>query len=403
MEFGAIKNDLFLYEFSSRTLIPKMAGLYIHIPFCRKLCYYCDFHFTVSFKQKKRVLDSIGRELIQRKEEFIDNELSTIYFGGGTPSILSSEEINNFIEIIEKNYKISSDVEITIETNPDDLTRSYLSDVKQHTPINRLSIGVQSFNDHFLKLMNRRHSAKEALKCIVDSQEEGFGNINIDLIYGIPGMTLNDFKEDLETFSKLKIPHLSAYHLSIEPKTVFAHYQKRGKIKIITEEESLKQFEFLIRFLSNLGYEHYEISNFALPNAYSKHNLGYWTGQPYLGVGPSAHSFKATQRRWNVSVNSKYCDEIERGGEGGFEIEFIDMETSFHDYLITALRTKWGIHLETINTKFGDRLLQHIYSASKKFIDEGLLINQKGNIYLSNKGKLIADYIIREMMLEKKS
>lgn len=380
-----------------------MAGLYIHIPFCRKLCYYCDFHFTVSFKEKQRVLDAIGCELILRKEEFDENEFSTIYFGGGTPSILSSKEINNFIDIIEKNYKISADAEITIETNPDDLTPSYLSEVKQNTPVNRLSIGVQSFNDLSLKLMNRRHSAKEAFECIKEAQNIGFENINIDLIYGIPGMTLNDLKEDLGTFSNLHIPHLSAYHLSIEPKTVFAHYQEKGKIKVISEEESLKQFDFLIQFISNLGYEHYEISNFALPNAYSKHNLGYWTGEPYLGVGPSAHSFRGNQRRWNVSVNSKYCSEIEKGGESFFEIEFIDMETSFQDYLITALRTKWGINLETIKTKFGDNILQHTNSTAKKFIDEGLLINQDEIICLSKKGKLIADFIIREMMLEKKS
>ena len=376
-----------------------MAGIYIHIPFCRKLCYYCDFHFTVSLKQKQQVLNAIGSELILRKNEFAKTKFNTIYFGGGTPSILSAKEINSYIKIIENNYLLKPETEITLEANPDDLTLGYLKDLKRSTSINRLSIGVQSFNNRFLELMNRRHTGDEAFQSIEKAHKCGFENITIDLIYGIPGMSLKDWEESLDIFSNLKVPHLSAYHLSIEPKTVFDHYRKKGIMNPIDEDESTKQFEYLMQFASEHGYDHYEISNFALPDYHSKHNIGYWTGEPYLGVGPSAHSFNLNQRRWNVSNNVKYWEEIEKGGEDFYSVELIDRMTAYHDYLITALRTKWGINTKMIEDKFGKNILQQLNSTSKKFIIADLLITQGGTIFLSNKGKLVADYIIREMMI----
>lgn len=378
-----------------------MAGIYLHIPFCRKLCYYCDFHFTVSMKQKQRVLDAIKIELDHCIDEFSGVQFSTIYFGGGTPSILTPDEINSFLEIINKKYNIKPEPEITIEANPDDLTNEYIKNIKRNTPINRLSIGVQSFNDDFLKLMNRRHSADEAISCVINSHEAGFDNINIDLIYGIPGMHSETWIKSLKTFSGLQVPHLSAYHLSIEPKTVFAHYQKKGKLEPVSEDESTWQFEYLIEYITSLDFDHYEISNFALPGYYSKHNLAYWTGEPYLGVGPSAHSYFMDKRRWNVANNSKYCEEIENGREGYYEFEIIDRQTGFNDYLITALRTRWGISMDRIETNFGKELLQYTKIKASKFIDEGHLTLKNNLICLSDKGKLIADYIIREMMLIK--
>jgi len=376
-----------------------LAGLYLHIPFCRKVCYYCDFHFTVSFKQKQRVLDAIKKELILRNEEFQSISFDSLYFGGGTPSVLNQEEWVELFQCIHLHYKIQSTAEITIEANPDDLTNNYLQELKENTPINRLSIGVQSFDDRFLKLMNRRHTAGEAMESIKRAVKAGFRNINIDLIYGIPGMTADIWKYNLQVFSELNIPHLSAYHLTIEPRTVFAYYQKRGRLDIIPEEESSEQFEYLMNFLSDLGYDHYEISNFALPEYYSRHNLGYWTGEPYLGAGPSAHSYYNKQRRWNISNNTKYCDEIENGGENYFTVEEINDRIAYHDYLITAMRTKWGINLEDIRTRFGEQIFQHVNMSAIKFKAENLLIQQQDYLILSKRGKLIADYIIREMML----
>ena len=376
-----------------------MAGIYIHIPFCRKLCYYCDFHFTVSLKNKSSVLKAIGRELELRKEEFSQSWFNTIYFGGGTPSILSINEINCLIEKIYQHYKILANPEVSFEVNPDDLNQKYLYQLKNNTMINRLSIGVQSFNDAILKFMNRRHTAEEAYSCIKNARSIGFKNINIDLIYGIPGMGLDDWKKNLKTFTKLNIPHLSAYHLSIEPKTVFAHLQKKGMITPITERESSQQFDYLMKVTFEKGYDHYEISNFAFPDHYSKHNIGYWTGEPYLGIGPSAHSFNGKLRRWNISNNTQYVELLEKGENTYYQSEEIDQATSFHDYLITALRTKWGINLQKIEQQYGIEFVRHIEQSSMKFFNENLLINQNGNIFLSNKGKLIADYIIREMMI----
>jgi oxygen-independent coproporphyrinogen III oxidase len=376
-----------------------MAGLYIHIPFCRQLCYYCDFHFTVSLKWKDRLIDSLCTEIESRKNEYAELVFDTIYFGGGTPSILSVKEILKIFDSIQKNCATNGSPEITFEANPDDLSENYLFDLKNYTPINRLSIGVQSFNDADLKLMNRRHTAQEAIDCIDRSKKTGFSNMNIDLIYGIPGMIISTWQNNLEIFEKLDIPHLSAYHLTFEPKTVFSHYLKKGLIAPIHEELSIRQFEMLIGLTESFGYDHYEISNFAKEGFYSQHNLGYWTDKPYIGIGPSAHSYLSGQRRWNVSVNAKYCEALEQNSNDYFESETIDIKTAYNDYLLTSLRTKWGIDKDLIKAKFGDPFLTSCNNSSIKFLSNNTLLEEKQKLFLSKKGILIADYVISEMMI----
>jgi oxygen-independent coproporphyrinogen-3 oxidase len=374
-----------------------VAGFYIHIPFCRKLCYYCDFHFTVSLKDKSKLIEALNLEIRQRRDEYKDAIFETIYFGGGTPSVLSIGEVLSIYKNIIENYQISPFPEITFESNPDDLSTDYLNDLKLYTPINRLSIGVQSFNDKDLKLMNRRHTAIEAVESIERSGKVGFNNINVDLIYGVPGMTINTWLSNLEKFKDLDVRHLSAYHLTFEPKTVFSHYQKKGKLKPINEQNSVRQFELLIRFAEDNGYEHYEISNFAKDGSYSKHNLSYWTGMPYIGVGPSSHSFREHERRWNISNNTKYCNSI-LNNTLYFEKEVIDLQTSYNDYVLTALRTKWGTSKKFILETYGEKIYTHFLNSIETFVKDAVLFEEEDHLILSKKGIFIADYVISELM-----
>lgn len=376
-----------------------LAGLYLHIPFCRKLCYYCDFHFTVSLNRKEQLIHALCKELADRSEETGEDPFGTIYFGGGTPSVLSIAEIVKLFEVIYKNYQIEASPEITFESNPDDLNEEYLDNLKKYTPITRLSIGIQSFIDRDLSFLNRRHTAAEAMQSVKRSKKAGFSNLNIDLIYGIPGMSDEEWQKNLDTFRQLDIPHLSAYHLGIEPKTVFGHYQKKGKIKPVNEEASLKQFELLMDFAGHNGYDHYEISNFARTGFYSKHNLGYWTGEPYLGFGPSAHSFSRQQRRWNISNNTSYCESIENKGTGYFETEEIDLNKAYNEYILTSLRTKWGIDTGYILQTFGPEYRKSCKQGAQKFILQGILLRDRQKYWLSRKGILMADHVIRELIV----
>jgi oxygen-independent coproporphyrinogen-3 oxidase len=326
-------------------------------------------------------------------------EFDTIYFGGGTPSILSVKELISIFEVIYRNFKIAQNPEITFEANPDDLTKIYLTDLRNHTPINRLSIGVQSFNRTELMLMNRRHTAKESIESIERSKKAGFTNINIDLIYGIPGMDIKTWQDNLEIFKSMDVVHLSAYHLSFEPKTVFSYYLRKGKLNPVAEDLSVKQFEMLISFAENNGYDHYEISNFAKEGFCSKHNIGYWTGKPYIGIGPSAHSYLMNKRRWNISNNTKYCEALLQNSSEYFESEIIDNQTAYNEYLLTSLRTKWGIDKSLINTRFGSCFFSLCYKAADRFLKNGTLLEENGHLFLSKKGILIADYVISEMMV----
>lgn len=376
-----------------------MSGFYIHIPFCRKLCYYCDFHFTVSLKEKDRLIDALMLEIQERKKEFKDELFETIYFGGGTPSILQTDELVRIFNGIYNNFNVISDPEVTFEANPDDLSNEYLADLKKYTPISRLSIGVQSFNDNDLQLMNRRHNAHEAIESIVRSRVAGFNNINIDLIYGVPGMTAELWQKNLDTFKILNLEHLSAYHLTFEPKTVFSHYVKKDKIKPVDEDTSVMQYELLLDFAHKNGYDHYEISNFAREGFYSKHNLAYWTGKTYLGIGPSAHSYFQKQRRYNIRNNSEYIRSLIQGNTDHFETESISKQTSYNEYILISLRTKWGVNKQLLCNNFGESYLAGFNTYSERFFADGTLISDQDNVFLSPKGKFIADYVISELMV----
>jgi oxygen-independent coproporphyrinogen III oxidase len=375
-----------------------VAGLYLHIPFCRKLCYYCDFHFTVSFKNKARLVKALVAELKERAAELSGEKAETLYFGGGTPSVLSLEELTELFETIYTYYTIADEAEVTFEANPDDLDNNYLLNLRQYTPVNRLSIGIQSFSDNDLVFLNRRHTALEAKKAIERAKECGFSNLNVDLIYGIPGMSAETWVNNLETFAQLDVPHLSAYHLTIEPKTVFGYYKKKGKLAPIGEDLSLKQFELLTDFMQQKGYDHYEISNFALPGMYSKHNLGYWTGKTYLGFGPSAHSFSGRKRRWNIANNTTYCGLLENQRNDYFDEEEIDTDKAYNEYILTSLRTMWGINLKYIRETFGPSYLETCLQGCQPFIDQGNLLKHEEQLTLSRKGMFIADYIIAALM-----
>ncbi|MDP4207468.1 MAG: radical SAM family heme chaperone HemW [Bacteroidota bacterium] len=372
-----------------------MNGIYIHIPFCKKVCYYCDFHFSVSLKLKDRLLDCLAKEIEMRKDYFHSPNVDTIYFGGGTPSVLTPQEIERLLDCIHRHFNVSANAEITLEANPDDLTTDYLQSIKK-LGINRLSIGIQSFFDDDLKWMNRRHTAQEAERCIKLAQDTGLTNMNIDLIYGLPQLSAERWAQNLEKFFLFNIPHLSAYHLTIEPKTVLGHYKKKGKLNEIGEEESLLQYSMLIDKMKRNGYEHYEISNFCKDGMFSRHNTNYWQGGKYLGAGPSAHSYDGTARRWNLSVNQQYIEAIEQG-KIYFEDEQLGVNERFNDYLLTGLRTIWGVDLRIVRESFGEKYLRHIQQELSKFANTGYMILEEEHLRLSDNGMFVSDRIISDL------
>jgi oxygen-independent coproporphyrinogen-3 oxidase len=376
-----------------------MAGFYIHIPFCRKVCYYCDFHFVASLKSKDNVLKAIIKEIELRSNDWKNETFETIYFGGGTPSILSIEEIVQISKIIRDNYNIKSYPEFTLEANPDDLTRNYLQSLKQNTDVNRLSIGIQSFNDDILKYMNRRHTDLQAIESVKNAQKAGFENITIDLIYGVPGLQNKEWESTVHASLDLKIQHLAAYHLSIEPKTVFGVMQKQKKMNPVAEEISLAQYKFLVDKMREAGYEHYEISNFAHNKMYSKHNTSYWKNVPYIGIGPSAHSFDGNKRRWNISNNSQYSNCLLNSFENYFEEENLTTDEKFNDYILTSLRTMWGANLDYINENYGKKYSDYCKSVlSKREIAKDVEVYSQ-NFRIKEKSWLIADYLMSEFFM----
>jgi len=372
-----------------------LAGIYIHIPYCRKVCFYCDFHFTASFKDVTPVLASITRELEERKNYLQGEQIDTIYFGGGTPSAIEFNQIESVLNTIYQNYSIAPNPEITLEANPDDLHPTYFTNIK-NIGINRLSIGVQSFLERDLKWMNRRHSAEKSLESVKFAQKQGFENINIDLIYGIPGLSNEEWKYNLHQFFELGIPHLSAYHLTIEPKTVFGVRKKRGELIETPEDESVEQFNILLEETAKKGYHHYEISNFALAGRYSKHNLSYWKNNTYLGVGPSAHSFNGISRRWNTKLHREYISNVGTG-EAYFEEEILTIQEKYNDYILTNLRTMWGVDINKIRNNFGESFIHDLMNTSAKYND--FLNIENETIKLNSKGKFIADRIASEFFV----
>ena len=378
-----------------------MNGIYIHIPFCKKVCYYCDFHFTVSFQQRDEILNAIIKEIDLRKDYLPSHRIETIYLGGGTPSVLHVDEIGKILNQIRKFFTTNDDAEITLEANPDDLSEAYLRDLG-NLGINRLSIGVQSFFDQDLQWMNRRHNADEAIRSIKISQDCGFHNLNVDLIYGIPGLTNERWLQNLDLFMTLNVPHLSAYHLSIEPKTVFGYYKRKGRLTEIGEDESLAHYEILTNTMRSNQYQHYEISNFCKDGKIARHNTNYWKLGNYLGIGPSAHSFNGTSRQWNKAVNTSYIKALGKG-ELCYEMEVLTENDKFNDYLITGLRTMWGIDKVEIKEKFGDLYLQHLEKELTKFDGMGYLQTSNDRIKLTESGMFVSDKIVAEIFYDKTS
>jgi oxygen-independent coproporphyrinogen-3 oxidase len=373
-----------------------MSGIYIHIPFCKKACTYCDFHFSTSLKYVDEMVDAICLEIVKKKDRITD-QVGTIYFGGGTPSILPAKHFEKIFNTITKNFSVSSDAEITIEANPDDLTGAKISELRQ-LPVNRFSIGIQSFFEEDLIWMNRAHNAIEAETCIKRSQDAGFENLSLDLIYGYPLLTDSKWLQNINKAIEFETPHISAYSLTVEPKTALANAIKRGKDIPLNDEQSASQFLTLIDKLKEGGFEHYEISNFAKPGKYAVHNTNYWRGVTYLGIGPSAHGFNGNVRYLNVANNAAYLSSMELG-KIPETIEELDLYDRFNEYVMTSLRTMWGTSLHKIEHEFGKFFLADTLKTMKSFIDRQWLIHEDNHLKLTTDGKLFADYIASELFL----
>jgi oxygen-independent coproporphyrinogen III oxidase len=373
-----------------------MAGIYIHIPFCKKLCSYCDFYHIITQAENRSYVDTLIKEASIRREYLGNEKVSTIYIGGGTPSVLSPEEIETILDI-RKLFKVDENCEITIELNPDDIDRDYLQGLKD-MGVNRVSLGIQSWRDSDLKLMNRRHNAAQAATALEQTLKSGFDNVTIDLIYGIPGMTTADWSSNLDISFSYDIKHLSAYHLTIEPGTVFGKMKEKGMLSELDEDESSAQFHLLIEKALSAGFIHYEISNLGKPGYFSIHNSNYWKQVSYLGLGPSAHSFNGYSRQWNVRDVKKYIKAVDSGSLL-FEREELDKKTRFNEYIMTSLRTMWGIDLDYVEKAFDKEGYDYVVNLSGKMIDYGLMKQENKTLVLTNQGKMISDNIISELML----
>ncbi|RKD92283.1 radical SAM family heme chaperone HemW [Mangrovibacterium diazotrophicum] len=373
-----------------------MAGIYIHIPFCKTKCHYCDFYKSTDFASRPDFLSALKIEIQSRTNELSDEKIESIYFGGGTPSVLKVSEISAILDQIFNNYPVAEDVEITMECNPDDLSAAFLSELRK-SPVNRLSIGTQSFNDQDLKSMNRRHNGNQAITAVKLAQESGFSNISIDLIYGLPNQMLEQWKLNVEQAIQLNVSHISAYHLTYHEGTVFYDYLKTGKIKELPDELSFDQFKLLKAALENAGFEHYEISNFAKSGLYSRHNRAYWQRKSYLGFGPSAHSFDLKTRRWNVSSLRKYLQAFELNTPY-WENEILTEQDKYNDYVITSLRTIWGISDQYLEDHFQGRFHDHFKQEAKKFIASHHLAFDDGSYKLNREGLFISDKIMEQLL-----
>lgn len=372
--------------------------IYFHIPFCKQACHYCDFHFSTSLQYKDELLQALQQEIKLRADELTDKTIPSIYFGGGTPSLLTADEIQQLIGEVAAHFEIAADAEITLEANPDDLDKAKVQALR-HTPINRFSIGIQSFYDEDLRWMNRAHQAAEGEDAIKRVQDAGFENITADLIYGYPLLTDAKWKSNMEKLIPLAIPHISSYAMTVEQKTALAHFIRNGKTAPMQETQSAEQMQMMIETLTTHGFEHYEISNFAKNGQYAKHNTSYWQGKHYLGIGPSAHSFNGHSRSWNIANNARYIEGI-TAGKPHYQAEQLTDEDRFNEYIMTALRTMWGIDLEKITTDFGTDYHKHLLTNVQPFIDrQEVELRADRYLILSSKGKLLADYIASELFL----
>lgn len=378
-----------------------MSGIYIHIPFCKQACNYCDFHFSTSMKKKEDMVLAIAKEIAMRKNELefpdstrIDNQIETIYFGGGTPSVLTNDEINFLISEVYKNYKVVDNPEITLEANPDDLSAERIFELSK-SPINRLSIGIQSFFEDDLKMMNRAHNSEEAKKCLEEATKY-FDNISLDLIYGVPGMSNEKWKHNIETALSFGIPHISSYALTVEPKTALSKLIQTGKVAKPNDEVASAHFMILVETLEANGFIHYELSNFGKENYFSKNNSAYWLGKKYIGVGPSAHSYDGVSRSWNISNNSLYLKSIQDNKLPN-EVEVLSVSDRYNEYIMTGLRTIWGVSLDRIEKEFGTDYLVYLKKQAEKFLNDELVYIENNILRPTAKGKFLTDGIASDL------
>ncbi|UPZ17109.1 radical SAM family heme chaperone HemW [Flavobacterium humidisoli] len=371
-----------------------MSGIYIHIPFCKQACHYCDFHFSTSMKKKDEMVLALAKEIGMRKNEFDNKIIETIYFGGGTPSVLTNEEINFLISEVYKNYKVIDNPEITLEANPDDLSAERILELSK-SPINRLSIGIQSFYEEDLKMMNRAHNSAEAKKCLEEATKY-FDNISLDLIYGIPGLTDEMWKQNIQTALDFGIPHISSYALTVEPKTALSKLIQTGKVAEPQDEVASNHFMILVEMLQKNGFIHYELSNFGKENYFSKNNSAYWLGKKYIGIGPSAHSYDGEKRGWNIANNSLYIKSIQND-ELPIETEILTVSDRYNEYIMTGLRTIWGVSLDRIEKEFGFEYLSYLKKQSQKFLNDNLLSIENNILKPTLKGKFLTDGIASDL------
>ncbi len=375
-----------------------MAGIYLHIPFCKRKCAYCDFFSLANAKHQDDFVQAILQE-VSLQQHYLDNErVQTIYFGGGTPSLLSIGQLEEILNALHKNFRIDKNIDLTLEGNPENLTQTFLRDLKS-LGFNRLSIGIQSFNDDDLMLMRRTHNAKTAVKSIYNAKNQGFKNISVDLIYGLPNFTREKWEKNLEQTFLLDVQHISAYHLTIEPKTLFKKWYDENKIHLPNEEKSLEQYQLLVEKTAANGFLHYEISNFAKDGFLSLHNTNYWVGVKYLGLGPSAHSYNLTSRQWNISNLHVYLAEISKGNIP-FERENLSLQEKYNDFIITSFRTMWGLNLEKFVLNFGSSYKKYFLKKIEKYLDQEFCIQNHDQIKLSEQGMFISDHIMTDLFFE---
>lgn len=388
-----------------------MAGVYIHIPFCKKACHYCNFHFSTSLSSKDNFVASIVKEIELQKDYFrrptTDNRpqtsderhtISTIYFGGGTPSILPAIDIELILEQLKSTFNVADDAEITLEANPDDIDDEKLSEWKQ-IGINRLSIGVQSFVDEDLRWMNRAHTALQAFECIALARDAGFTNITIDLIYGTPTLTDASWERNVAVAVALDIPHISCYALTVEPKTPLHKMIREGKCCNVDTEKQARHFELLMQWMNDEGYEHYEISNFAMPGFRSKHNSSYWNNEPYLGLGPSAHSFNGCSRQWNIANNAQYIQSL-ADNTVPFEVEELTPQQQLNEYIMTSLRTMEGLSLQKVKATYGKDRFEYLLKHAQPHLMRNHVEVENDFLKTTLEGKLFADAIAADLFVE---
>jgi len=372
-----------------------MAGIYIHIPFCRKACFYCDFHFSVSLGLQTEIVDAIVLEAKRRKTFLGDEEVETIYFGGGTPSVLTINEWDQILGALHEEFSIAKDAEITVECNPDDLTEEYVKMLKL-IGVNRLSVGIQSFNEEHLQWMNRSHTAEQSVNCIQLAADIGFKDITIDLIYGLPQLSAEEWKQTVKSALALPINHLSAYSLTLEENTPYHKLVAQTKYKRPDDDLASDHYDILIKGINAQGWEHYEVSNFCKADNYSRHNTAYWQGKKYLGLGPSAHSYDGVHRYWNISNNKEYLSLISSNNKT-YEMEELTAINRLNEYLLTGLRAKWGVDTDVLKK-------EHNYDIDLRYAEElnywlsvGWIERKGTTVCLSDKGLLFADFVASEL------